>query len=221
MLEFDGSAPGHQPLPRPLKSLPKMNEILPPDLDGGGGGNVGHSARPLAGRLSIALSIATVLASVGSVAAVYALREADGARLPPVAAGPGIHVVDGDTVDHDGQRWRLTGYDTPEIYHARCPQERQAGIVAAARLAALIGEGGARIDALRLPEGTDGVNRQRQQDLRSPEGTDGVNRQRKDKWGRRLGRLVLADGRDAGAELIAGGYARPYNGRTARHGWCE
>lgn len=60
--------------------------------------------------------------------------------LPPIS-GAGLHVVDGDTVDFDGRRWRLTGYDTPEIYHAHCPRERHRGIVAAARLVALIEAG--------------------------------------------------------------------------------
>jgi len=116
-----------------------------------------------------------------------------GVALPPVATGPGIHVVDGDTVDHDGRRWRLTGYDTPEIYHARCAAERQRGIIAAARLAELMRDGA----------------------------TVEKTSERREKWGRGLGRVVLTDGRDAGAVLISEGHARHYDGRSRREGWCE
>lgn len=106
-------------------------------------------------------------------------------------AGDGLHVVDGDTVDFEGRRWRLTGYDTPEIFRARCSRERHLAIKAAARLVALI-EAGARLEA---EEG-------------------------RDKYGRGLGHLILGE-RDVADILITEGHARPYDGRSRRGGWCE
>ena len=156
-------------------------------------------------RVSVGLSVVAVVAGLGMLLTLAMRPQPDG--LPPVA-GAGIHVVDGDTVDWQGRRWRLTGYDTPEIYHAGCPAERHRGIVAAARLVALI-EAGAVLEPappiVRAPSGED-VNRQAPIKL--------------DKWGRGLGRLVL-DGADVGETLIREGHARAYDGRTARQSWCD
>ncbi len=138
-----------------------------------------------------AAPLAVVLAAIG---AGFWLGAGDTAATPPVAAGPGLHVVDGDTVDADGRRWRLTGFDAPEIFHARCAAERHRGVLAAARLAALIADG-ARLE---------------------PDGSG-----RRDKYGRGLARLVLPGGGDAGAVMIAAGHARPYDGRSRRQSWCE
>lgn len=138
-----------------------------------------------AGSVSTALS---ALALVGAVVTLGALAERDDG-LPQVA-GDGIHVVDGDTVDFDGRRWRLVGYDTPEIYHAHCPRERHRAILAAARLVALIEAGAV---------------------LESQPGLD--------KYKRGLARLVL-DGASVGDTLIAEGHARAYDGRSKRLGWC-
>ena len=45
-----------------------------------------------------------------------------------------VKVVDGDTVDvqcsRSGGRVRLLGYDTPETYRARCPEEKSLGLAA-------------------------------------------------------------------------------------------
>ncbi|WP_108816888.1 thermonuclease family protein [Loktanella sp. Alg231-35] len=49
-----------------------------------------------------------------------------------------IYVVDGDTIDIEGKRFRLVGYDTPETYRAGCAAERALGNRAMARLRELI-----------------------------------------------------------------------------------
>ncbi|MDX2306670.1 MAG: thermonuclease family protein [Hyphomicrobium sp.] len=116
-----------------------------------------------------------------------------GAALAAAAATytPGIVVVDGDTVDHAWWRWRIEGWDTPEIRQARCPEERALGIRARDRLRSLTAGPGVAISG----------------------------RWHLDRYGRRIGRLRLPDGRDAGAVLAAEGLARPYDG-AARSGWC-
>ncbi len=48
-------------------------------------------------------------------------------------------VVDGDTIKTaDGQRLRIEGYDTPEIFQPECDAERMLGLVAKARLIELM-----------------------------------------------------------------------------------
>lgn len=105
-----------------------------------------------------------------------------------------ILVIDADTVERDDVRWRLLGLDAPEIQTAKCPQERQRGIVAAARLIALIGERGGELVA----QGT----------------------RRRDKWGRRLGRLMLG-GEDWAAIAIREGHAHPWKEGGPRVDWCK
>jgi endonuclease YncB( thermonuclease family) len=55
-----------------------------------------------------------------------------------------IRVVDGDTIEALGQRWRMIGYDTPEISSTRrpvSPVERMVGLAAADRLRELLKSG--------------------------------------------------------------------------------
>lgn len=103
-----------------------------------------------------------------------------------------LEVVDGDTVLIDRVPWRLTGFDTPEIDHAWCESERRLGVLAKARLEALVRSGAAL------------------------EATDSG---RRDRYKRVLGSLTIG-GRDVGATLVAEGYARPYAGGR-RKGWCS
>lgn len=49
-----------------------------------------------------------------------------------------IVVIDDDTVEQDGIRWRPAGIDAPEFHRAHCAEERRRGILGAARLIALI-----------------------------------------------------------------------------------
>lgn len=147
-----------------------------------------------AGTASAALSIAAL---AGLAALALAPPVAPGPTGPAsrgtvrTAAGEAVSVVDGDTVDVAGRRYRLVGHDTPEIFHARCPAERDRGIAAAARLLALLRSGEVAIERV-----------------------DG-----REKWGRGLARLTV-DGRDVAATLIAEGHARAYDGRTRREPWC-
>ena len=108
------------------------------------------------------------------------------------AALAAIVVIDGDTIELDGTRWRLMGYDTPETVHAQCDAERALGRIAAKRLRELVSDGQVMIRA---------------------------NRRATDRYGRRLGWLFV-NGEDVGKILIREGMARPYDGRSKRKSWC-
>jgi endonuclease YncB( thermonuclease family) len=104
-----------------------------------------------------------------------------------------IRIVDGDTVDRRGLRYRLVGFDAPEIRRAKCPSERAAGRAAAARLAQVI----ASAETVQLVP----------------------VRLRLDVFGRILARLEV-DGRDVAAIAIAEGWGVPHDGRSKRRDWC-
>lgn len=114
---------------------------------------------------------------------------------PSAGAGP-ITVVDGDTVERDGERWRVAGIDAPEINGTKCPAERQRGIVTAARLVTLLEARGGRLIG------------------------DG-----REKYGRRLGRLVIgwpvAGEEDWSSIAIREGLAVAWDGKGKRHDWCR
>ena len=105
--------------------------------------------------------------------------------------GDAITVVDADTVNIGADRYRLVGFDSPEIYHVGCRRERDIGLIAASRLIEIMRSGNVVVQ--RLPG--------------------------RDKWRRGLARITV-DGRDIGDTLIAEGHARPYNRRGKRSGWC-
>lgn len=102
-----------------------------------------------------------------------------------------IRAVDGDTIAMGTERIRLVGYDTPETAFARCTAEKRLGLIAKARLQALLDRGPVTIHRTG----------------------------KRDKYGRTLA-SVRIDGRDVGAILIAEGMAVAYTGRTARIDWC-
>ena len=93
-------------------------------------------------------------------------------------------MVDGDTVRVrgvlGGERIRLAGFDTPEVFDPDCPEE-ELGRFAMASLEGML-RGAGRIE-LTLEPG-------------------------RDAYGRGLGRLAV-DGRDVGDRLIMRGLARP------------
>jgi endonuclease YncB( thermonuclease family) len=62
----------------------------------------------------------------------FLLALSAGALLALLANGPGLYVVDGDTVKLNGHSYRLLGFDTPETYFAKCELERQRGEAARA-----------------------------------------------------------------------------------------
>lgn len=103
-----------------------------------------------------------------------------------------IVVIDGDTIDVAGKRWRLMGFDTPETYYARCAAEMERGKSAQLRLIVMIAE------AKRIELEPSGRN---------------------DRYRRGLGVLRI-DGVDVAETMINDGHARPYHGQR-REGWCE
>lgn len=108
-------------------------------------------------------------------------------------ASASITVIDGDTVERAGVRYRLIGLDAPEISEAQCAKERVLGRAALQRLRELIASAH-NVDL--WPAG----------DAR-------------DAYGRQLAHLMV-DGRDAGEILVGEGLANPYHNRDARGGWC-
>ena len=102
-----------------------------------------------------------------------------------------VRVVDGDTIDVDGERYRLVGFDTPETWKPGCAYERALGETATARLVALIGSGRV-VDLVVLPG--------------------------RDRYDRGLARLFVG-GADVKDVLISEGLARAYEGGR-RAEWC-
>lgn len=103
-----------------------------------------------------------------------------------------IRVVDGDTVEIDDIPYRLTGYDTPETFFAKCDFEKDLGQRAADRLQNLI----SGAETVRI----------------EPTG-------RVDYHGRELAAMLVRS-QDVGTTLISEGLARPYGGGQ-RAGWCN
>jgi endonuclease YncB( thermonuclease family) len=102
-----------------------------------------------------------------------------------------VVAVDGDTIDHGDDRYRLVGFDTPETYRPECEAEKALGLKAKDRLTEIIDAAG-QIKLVIQPE--------------------------LDKHDRFLavGRVA---GQDVGAILISEGLARPYDGGK-RQSWC-
>ena len=97
-----------------------------------------------------------------------------------------VQVTDGDTLRIDGEKIRIANIDAPEIREAKCDAERRLGIVAKARLEALLNSGD--IEVLR---------------------GDPQDGRMKDRHGRTLATITV-DGRDIGEILIAEKVARPW-----------
>lgn len=114
------------------------------------------------------------------------------ALATPASAQSGAQAIDGDTIRVSGQVVRLAGVDAPELHRPRCPAERAMARAARDRLQTLIA-GGVRLEA--VPG--------------------------RDRYRRRLARVLDRRGRDVGQVLIAEGLAAPYHGRGPRKRWCE
>lgn len=114
------------------------------------------------------------------------------ALATPASAQRGAQAIDGDTIRVSGQVVRLAGVDAPELHRPRCPAERAMARAARDRLQALIA-GGVRLEAVAG----------------------------RDRYRRRLARVLDRRGRDVGQVLIAEGLAAPYRGRGPRKRWCE
>ena len=104
-----------------------------------------------------------------------------------------IIVIDGDTVEVSGFRYRLLDFDAPEIGHAKCEKERQRGVEAEQFLRSLIQTQKAEL----LPRGLS-----------------------EDKYGRGLAYLRI-DGENVAHIMVRAGLAKWYNGRGPRPDWCR
>ena len=129
---------------------------------------------------------------------VFAFRQAAAECMPVTPAH--VHVVDGDTIDALGERWRLTldgdraadpkGFDTPETFRPHCEAERALGKAATARLREMVAAGGLVLCAAG----------------------------REDRYGRQLGALS-AGGRNVGEVLLEKGLARRWPAKERE--WCD
>ncbi|WP_051927677.1 thermonuclease family protein [Ruegeria halocynthiae] len=102
-----------------------------------------------------------------------------------------VVAVDGDTLGHGDDRYRLVGFDTPETYRPQCAAEKVLGLKAKGRLTEIIQTAG-QIELVIQPE--------------------------LDKHDRFLA-VGRVDGQDVGTILISEGLARPYSG-SKRQSWC-
>lgn len=103
-----------------------------------------------------------------------------------------ITVVDGDTIDAHQHRWRLVGFDTPEVTNTPRrrvgPHERAAGRRASARLSEILASG--HIDLTEVKCACDPKAAQC-------------------NYGRKCG-VLKVNGHNVGETLIREGLARPY-----------
>jgi endonuclease YncB( thermonuclease family) len=112
-----------------------------------------------------------------------------------------LRIVDGDTLEARVAIWpdletvvsvRLRGVDTPESYGPKCQVEKTLAVAATAFLDGLAPQGSVILLRDVGP----------------------------DKYAGRVdARVMLEDGREAAAELLAAGHGRPYGGGK-RDGWC-
>lgn len=113
--------------------------------------------------------------------------------LAQVALAEPVRVVDGDTFDAGGVRYRLADVDAPER-NGRCAAEAALARLATQELERLLARGELTLQLVSVQPAT-GRYRERQ-----------VVR-------------VTAGGQDVGAALLAAGVARPY--RARQPGWCS
>jgi endonuclease YncB( thermonuclease family) len=150
------------------------------------------------------LQLSLVVASRLSLIVGAILAPPGAAPAAELLAGPYAavveQVVDGDTLAVRVTVWlqqdlrvlvRLRGIDAPEL-SGKCPSEKRRAKEAASALGRLVADGSVMLTRI---EG--------------------------DKYfGRVLADVATPAGADVSLALMAGGFARPYDGR-ARGGWCE
>ncbi|KPP83643.1 nuclease homologue [Erythrobacter sp. HL-111] len=101
-------------------------------------------------------------------------------------------IVDGDTIWYRGEKIRLVGFDTPEVFSPACPREAALGERATRRLQELLNAGPFSLEP-------------------NPEG------RARDRYGRSL-MMVTRGGANLGEVLLREGLAERYGG--ARREWC-
>lgn len=108
-----------------------------------------------------------------------------------VAITGAIHVIDGDTVEVNGEHFRLVGFNTPETFEPRCAAELALGTRAKERLRQLLGAGTPLL--LKVP-------------CACPPGSEGTKRC---NHGRSCG-VLSVNGTDVAGTLIAEKLAAPF-----------
>lgn len=145
-------------------------------------------------RSCLALAAAGSLAILAAPANVMQVSTSGTAGTPfALCHGSSANdcVIDGDTIDFNGQRIRMVDYDAPEISEPKCASEAALGERAKMRLLDLLNSGSVEIRRIGSRD--------------------------EDRYQRKL-RLVLVNGRSVGDTLIAEGLAWPWQGH--RHAWC-
>lgn len=133
-----------------------------------------------------------LLVSVALAGVLVYLQRLDPLYTTKSLTASEVFAVDGDTLGHGDDRYRLTGFDTPETFRAQCAAERALGLKAKARLTELIRSAGE-------------VKLEIEPDL--------------DRYGRFLA-VASVNGHEVGFVLISEGLARPYRGGK-RQSWCS
>lgn len=132
-----------------------------------------------------------VFASV-ALAMPFGLAMGQAAPLSLITIKPSeISAIDGDTIRWNGERVRLLGYDTPEVFSPRCHAEKRNGEAAKAALSGLV---------------------------QSALSAELLMSLRRDRHGRILAALRL-DGQDVAEWMIGAGLAVRYDGGRRRD-WC-
>jgi micrococcal nuclease len=152
------------------------------------------------------IAVAMLIAVAAALLMMYWPRYEPARTTHPAPTALSIQVVDGYTIRANGVAYRLVGFDTPETIDAKCPEERALGERAAARLGAIVAQGGVNLVVVRCS---------------CAPGTHGT---RFCNNGRRCGTL-LARGEDVGRILIRERLARPLQCGTyqceKRKSWCQ
>ncbi|HYI65053.1 MAG TPA: thermonuclease family protein [Allosphingosinicella sp.] len=162
-------------------------------VPGGRPGGRGSPPRRSRGRRRTAAAEFGLAAAAGVAIALYA-ASAPAAwpfGLGGEAGSPRtVHVIDGDTFDHEGVRIRIADIDTPEM-RGDCAYEIRLARRATARMRSLLDEGPFELHRTGTRD--------------------------EDRYGRKL-RIVTRGGRSLGDVLVAEGLARTWTGR--REPWC-
>lgn len=109
----------------------------------------------------------------------------------PAGSEEALRVVDGDTVHQGFSKFRMKGYDSPELGHAKCPEEYALAVKATNRLIELIRQCGVEI----VPLGTSC------------------------KWGRECA-ILKVGGKDVADRAVEEGWGQYWNGRWPKPEWC-